>query len=139
MADVQSTATLTINVTGQDQIKGLADSLNEMKSSAGEVGSSIGELGPQIGRTRAEMNDFITAQRDARWAAQDTAGAQDAVAASTDAVSAATHKSFGTLREYAQEHARAQKDVTAAERGFGDLAEAQERLAQATTGWEVAR
>src|SRR5262245_35133943 len=43
MADVQSTATLTLNVVGEDKVKSLASSLNEIKSSAGETASSVGQ------------------------------------------------------------------------------------------------
>src|SRR5262245_11644839 len=43
MADVQSTATLTLNVVGEDKVKSLASSLSEIKSTAGETASSVGQ------------------------------------------------------------------------------------------------
>src|SRR5262252_9459253 len=130
MADVQSTATLSINVQGEDQVKSLAQSLNEIKTSAGEAGSSVGELGPQIGRTRDEVNSFIKSQREARWAAQETAGATAQMSSATDEASASAAAGYGTLRDYTNQLIKAQRDVTFAERGYGDLAEAQQKLTE---------
>src|SRR5262245_29883095 len=87
MADVQSTATLTLNVVGEDKVKSLASSLNEIKSSAGEASTSVGQSFSNIEQSAKGAETRIkklgemtaTAQRPSEeaWQAQLAREAED--------------------------------------------------------------
>jgi len=91
MADVQSTATLTVNVTGQEKVEALKSSLDSLKSSAGtaavESGKGIEALGKQAEETSqrilkmSEITATAKPPSEEEWAAELARRTPEAIAA----------------------------------------------------------